>query len=121
MVTAPVVSVTVLGEPGEVDEQARQLRGELRALDVARVEFAPGGELPPGAKAVDPATVSTIIVALASSRVLVQLGKVLQDWVNRGRDRKIVVRDGDRSLEITGTTRADTQRAIDEFFDRPDQ
>jgi hypothetical protein len=97
------VSLTLHGDPDEVDIQARQLRIELLALDVDRVDLAAQDEPPPLSKGVDPATFSTIIVAMSSSPVLVRLGRVLRDWVNRSIKRKIVVRDGDRSLEITGT------------------
>jgi hypothetical protein len=34
--------------------------------------------------------------------------------------RKVIARDGDRSLEIVGPTTAQTSKVIDEFFDRPE-
>ena len=107
-------------DPFEVDRQARLLRSELLALDVDRVNFADPDELPPShAKGVDPATLSTIVVALSSSPVLVQLGRFLRDWVNRANNRKIIVRDGNRSLEITGTDPKDNREAIEAFFRKP--
>ena len=110
------VSLTLQGDPAEVDEQARQLRTELLALDVDRVDFGGDGPPPQGSKAVDAATVSTVIVALSSSPVLVQLGRVLRDWVTRDERRKIVVRDGDRSLELTGADADDNAAVIEAFF-----
>jgi hypothetical protein len=96
------ISVTVLDEdPGTVDRLARSLRTELLALDVDGVELVYDTELPDGVKA-DPATVTAVVVAVTGSPVLVQLGRVLRDWVNRANGRKLVIRNGDRTIEITG-------------------
>lgn len=102
VLTVTTVSLMVLDEdPGVADRLSRELRRELQALDVDRVDLVLDGEVPPGAKA-DVGTVTAIVVALSGSPVLVQLGRVLRDWVNRGAKRKIVVREGDRSIEISG-------------------
>ena len=77
------ISVTLLDDdPGEADELYRQLRDELLGLDVIAVDLEVDREIPAGAKA-DPATITSIVVALAGSPVLAQLGAVLKDWVNR--------------------------------------
>jgi len=110
------VSLTLHGDPEDVDGQARQLRTELLDLDVDRVDFAPGGPPPEDSKGADADTVSTIIVALSTSPVLIQLGRVLRDWVTRGQHRKIEVRDGERSTVLTNTTSADNRAAIEAFF-----
>lgn len=121
-----IISLTVLDEdPGKADQLSRDLRHELRGLDVDRADLVFDRELPAGAKT-DAGAISTIVVALTSSPVLVQLGRLLRDWVNRANGRKIVVREGDRSLEITGTTLEDNRKAIDDFFGglarrKPDQ
>jgi hypothetical protein len=110
------ISVTVLDDdPGTVDRLSRQLRTELLALDVDRADLVLDDEVPPGAKA-DAGTIVSIVVALSGSPVLVQLGRVLRDWVNRANGRKIVVRDGDRSMEITGTSVEDNREVIEAFF-----
>jgi Ca2+-binding RTX toxin-like protein len=110
------VAVTIHGQTGEADADARQLRTELLQLDVDRVDLAAGADAPDGAKGVDTGTVSTLVVALAGSPVLVQLVGVLQDWVGRARHRTITVVDGDRKLQLTGGSTADSTRAIEEFF-----
>ncbi|TDV36091.1 hypothetical protein CLV71_13269 [Actinophytocola oryzae] len=107
----------VFTESGECDQACRDLRTEVLALDVDRVDLVPDGAVPAGAK-VDAASITTIAVALAGSPVLVQLGHLLRDWVTRANGRKIVVRDGERSLEITGTTAADNRDVIEAFFRR---
>jgi hypothetical protein len=110
------ISVTVVDEdPGEADRLSRQLRTELLRLDIHSVELVLDPTVPRGAKA-DAGTVSTIVVTLASSPVLVQLAGALRDWINRGRHRKVVVREGDRLLELTGATDQDNRAAIDGFF-----
>lgn len=109
------ISLTVLDE--DADRLARELRAELLALDVDRIDLVPDGEVPPGVKA-DAATITTIVVALSGSPVLVQLGRALRDWLNRVNGRKIVVRDGDRSLEIIGSTAEDNREVIEAFFRR---
>lgn len=110
--------MTVLDEdPGKADQLSRELRHELRGLDVDRADLVFDREVPAGAKT-DAGAIITIVVALTGSPVLVQLGRVLRDWVNRANGRKIVVREGDRSLEITGTTLEDNRKAIEDFFDR---
>lgn len=114
------VSLTLHGDPEDVDPEARRLRAELLDLDVDSAEFA-AGEAPTGSKGVDPGAVSTIIVALSTSPVLVQLGRVLRDWVTRDDRRKIEVRDGKRSITLTNTTAADNQAAIEAFFRRDPQ
>lgn len=115
------MSLTLHGDPEDVDGQARQLRTELLDLDVDSVDFAPGGPPPAGSRAADADTVSTIIVALTTSPVLIQLGRVLRDWVTRGQHRKIEVRDGERSIVLTNTSSADNQAAIEAFFRREPQ
>jgi hypothetical protein len=110
------VSLILHGDPEDVDGQARQLRAELLDLDVDSADFAPGGPPPAASKGVDADTVSTIIVALSTSPVFIQLGRALRDWVTRGQHRKIEVRDGERSIVLTNATAADNQAAIEAFF-----
>jgi hypothetical protein len=110
-------SLTVVDDdPDRADRLIRGLRDELRALDVDRADFV-FGEAPSGAKA-DAGTITAIVVALSSSPVLVQLVHLLRDWVNRGKEKKIVVRQGDRSVEITGVAVEDDWREIENFFSR---
>ncbi|QFZ23295.1 hypothetical protein [Saccharothrix syringae] len=112
-----VFSVTVEDEdPVRADADARLLFDELWALDLDRVEFAGNGAAPAGSKGLDAASVTTIVVALAGSPVLRQVAMALRDWVNRDSKRKLVVRDGDRRLEITGPVDAEGQRAVEAFL-----
>ncbi len=108
--------VTVQDEDlGRADRLARQLRLELQALDLDRAEYVMDNDVPSSAKG-GAASVTAIVIALSSSPVLVQLVGLLRDWVNRASGRKITIRDGDRSLELIGTTEDNNDEAIDSFF-----
>jgi hypothetical protein len=115
------VSLTLRGDPEDVDRQARQLRAELLDLDVDSAEFAPGGPPPAASKGLDPATVTEIIVALSSSPVLIQLGRALRDWVKRGTERKIEIQVGEDRLTITGSSAEVDRAVIEAFFRREPQ
>jgi hypothetical protein len=115
------ISLTVPGDdPAVADEQIRQLREELLGLDVDAVEFAPGSPALAGAKGVDAATVTSLVVTLSSSPVLIILGRTLRDWVNRANGRSLVIRKDGRSLEINGA-RGRRDLEIIETFMRDDQ
>ena len=107
------ISLTVVDE--DADRLSRLLRTELLSLDVDSVELVTGA-VPPGAKSTTGA-VTTIIVSLAGSPVLTQLVATLRDWVNRDKNRKIVIRDGDRAIELVGTSPDDNHAAIKAFLD----
>jgi Effector Associated Constant Component 1 len=107
-------------DPGEVDRLSRQLRTELLDLDIESVDLIEDADVPENAKS-NAGAVTTIVVSLAGSPVLVQLGLALRSWVTRSQHRKIVVRDGDRSLELTGTTAEDNQKVIERFFSLDDE
>jgi hypothetical protein len=114
-----VLTVDTSNDRAESDWLTRELLAEVLVLEVDHAGLAAGGTPQPGTKGADAATVSTIIVSVASSHVLSQLAKLLRDWVARGKDRKVTVRDGDRFLEITGASTADRKQVIDSFFAGP--
>jgi hypothetical protein len=120
VLSVTTVSLTVSDDDdATVDRLVRGLRTDLLGLDVDAVDFAPAAAPPPvGSKGVDPDTLTTIIVTLSGSRVLVQLAGAVRDWITRANGRKIVIRDGDRSLEITGTRLAEHPKVIEAFFDQ---
>jgi hypothetical protein len=94
----------------------RQLRSELRELDVESVTTEPGGPAPDDAKG-DALTAGALIVALsASGGVFVSLITTLQDWLGRhsGRHRISVTIDGD-TIELE-RARPEQQRALVEAF-----
>lgn len=95
----------------ELDRSARQLRRELLSLDVEDVSFPRSGA-PTGSRG-DAVTASALILTFANSAVLVAACQVLRAWVLRAKGRRVSVRFGDKSLEITGATGSQQQQVID--------
>lgn len=115
----------VLIEFGEVDMDAeghdtlaRQLRRELAALSVDEVRLATTSFVPGGAKGIAAST-GELVVSLANSAafatVLTSLVQVLRAWIARGQGRHVVLKDGDRSLELTGASVEQQRQAVDAF------
>ncbi|MCR6490166.1 hypothetical protein M8542_45885 [Amycolatopsis sp. OK19-0408] len=102
----------------ELDRLARRLRAELIELDVD-LRAVPG-EAPAGAKAADPVTVGSLLVAFsAAGGVFPGLVETLREWLGRqaGRHRIKVTVDGD-TLELERATSAERQELIDAFVRR---
>lgn len=112
------ISVTVHDQDVAIAVRtARQLRTELLGLAIDDAKFDTGSHVPvAGSKGVDPETVTTIIVTLAGSPVLRQLGLVLQDFVNRDRHREVTVKRGEDSITIKGSPDQGAQKLIEQFF-----
>ncbi|WP_253841729.1 effector-associated constant component EACC1 [Actinokineospora globicatena] len=113
------ISVHVHGaDESESDALTRQLRAELLELDVDSVDLGGKGTPPEHSKGVDPATLTTLVVAVSSSPVLVELARALRDWITRAADRKITITAADgRALEITGARAREEQRLIETFLE----
>ncbi|HEY3478673.1 MAG TPA: hypothetical protein VGL02_07205 [Streptomyces sp.] len=102
----------------EFDRLARRLRAELTELDVDL--HAVPGEVPAGAKAADPVTVGSLLVAFsAAGGVFPGLVETLREWLGRqaGRHRIKVTVDGD-TLELERATSAERQELINAFVRR---
>ncbi|MCP2269082.1 effector-associated constant component EACC1 [Actinokineospora diospyrosa] len=120
------ISVHVHGaDEAEADGLTRQLRAELLELDVDAVDFGADEAPPAHSKGVDPGVVTTLVVAVSSSPVLVELARAVRDWITRATDRKLTITAEDgRTLEITGARAREDQRLIESFLnpegDRPE-
>ena len=102
----------------ELDLLARRLRVELGELDVDVLSIP--GELPPGAKAVDPVTIGSLMVAFsAAGGVFPGLVETLREWLGRqaGKHKIKVTIDGD-TVELERATSAERQQLIDAFVRR---
>jgi hypothetical protein len=102
----------------EFDRLARRLRAELGELDVDLLPVP--GELPPGAKAADPVTIGSLMVAFsAAGGVFPGLVDTLRDWLGRqgGKHKIKVTIDGD-TVELERATSAERQQLIDAFVRR---
>jgi len=119
--------VAVAPEPGadaeETERLARQLRNELRSLDVDEVVAVPGGEAPPGSKGVDAASITQLLVTLsASGGVIATVVATVRDWLGRrsGGSAVTLTIDGD-TLELSSATAAEKAELIDTFVRRHQQ
>jgi hypothetical protein len=115
-----LVRLEVADEAGdeELDRLARRLRAELGELDVDVLAVA--GDLPAGAKAADPVTIGSLVVAFsAAGGVFPGLLETLREWLGRqaGKHRIKVTVDGD-TVELERATSAERQQLIDAFVRR---
>jgi hypothetical protein len=102
----------------EVAEATLQLRRELLDLDVDAVRLPPGGEPPPGSRAVELAALGALVVTLANSQLLASVVAAVHAWLTRQPKRSIKLElDGD-VLELTGLSSKDQQRLTDEWLRR---
>jgi hypothetical protein len=113
------VHVHVDENPERLDRLTRLLREELLGLDIDDVTLARNGHAPPGARG-DAISVGTLIVTLANSAGLVGVCQLLRTWVTRDQGRRITIKDGKRTLEITGANTAQHQQIIDAFLSGTD-
>jgi hypothetical protein len=118
----PQLLVALAPEPDadadEVDRLARQLRSELRDLDVGEVTETGGRPAPEGAKGADAASVGEWLVTLsAGGGVFVSVIAALREWLGRrqGAHRVTVTLDGD-TLELSSASSAEQTRLIEAFL-----
>jgi hypothetical protein len=104
----------------EVERLGRQLRHELRELDVDDVRSLDGAASPPGAKGIDAASLTELLVTLsASGGVFATVVATVKDWLGRrsaGHKVSITI-DGD-TLELSSATDAQRTELVDTFIRR---
>lgn len=88
-------------DPEHLDQLTRQLRDEIREVEVESVELVREGTAPEGAKVAEVVTLGAIAVSVLPA-VLPKLIDVVRDWLMRGEKRKIKIKTtiGDRSVEV---------------------
>lgn len=71
-------------DPNEVDRSVRQLRTELKDLDVESVTPLTSEDAPLGAKGVDPFSLGALLITLtATGGVFTILIETVRDWLSR--------------------------------------
>ncbi|MFH8798620.1 hypothetical protein ACH4F6_03305 [Streptomyces sp. NPDC017936] len=115
----------LLSEEGAEAERVAQLTGYLREelldLDVDDVRAVPGGQAPPGTRAVDVTQIGSLLVALGgSATALNQVVTVLRGWLGRCRDERPSLRLtlDDDVLEISEASDEQVTEAFDLFVSR---
>jgi hypothetical protein len=106
-------------EAREVEEATARLRGELLSLDVDSVERAPGGPAPEGTRAVDLASIGSLIVTIAQgAAALAPLVSAVQAWLAaRGSGTVELEIDGDK-IKIPARLSPVQQKAVDDWLAR---
>ena len=107
-------------DPEDVERLGRQLRNELRALDVDDVAVVDGGPPPEGAKSGAAVPLTEWLVTLsAGGGVFVTVIGTLKEWLSRrGAAHKLTVTiDGD-SLELSNATQTERADLIETFVRR---
>jgi hypothetical protein len=106
-------------DPEDVDRLGRQLRDELRDLDVDDVEPVAGALPPDGAKSGALASLTEWLVTLAGGGVIAPVLTTITAWLARGAgSHKVTVTiDGD-TLELGRATDAERSEIVDAFLQR---
>ncbi|UBU19202.1 effector-associated constant component EACC1 [Nonomuraea gerenzanensis] len=123
--TASVSAVLVLRSDPDTDPEreehlVRRLRSEINQLDIESIVPVAAGELPQGAKGVDPVTLGALLVAFsASGGVFTTLIGGVQNWLDRqtGRHRIAVTIDGD-TIELERASATQQRELLDAFIQR---
>ena len=106
-------------DPDDAERLGRQLRDELRDLDVDDVEPVEGAAPPEGAKSGVLVSLTEWLVTLGGGGVLAPVIGTIKAWLARGAgDNKVTVTiDGD-TLELGRATDAERSEIVDAFVRR---
>ncbi|WP_433870550.1 effector-associated constant component EACC1 [Saccharopolyspora sp. CA-218241] len=107
------IEVSEAGSDGEeLDRLTRRLRADLLALDVEDVAIPDGPPAPEGAKGAA-TELGTLVVTLANSTVLIAVCQLARMWVQTNKNRKVLIKDGERSIELVASSQEQHDRIID--------
>lgn len=104
------------GDEGDLDEAARQLRGELLQLDVDDVELVGEGSPPSGARAVDPLVASLAVAA--GQDVIGAVVRAVTEWVGRRTSRGVKLTIEGDSIELSNASNEDQHSLLAAFLAR---
>jgi len=101
----------------ELDRLTAQLRERLLELDVQDVESVRSGEIPDGARPVDPMTVGALIVTLVPA-VLQSVVALVETWSRNRRIGGVKLTIDGSSLELGEASAEQQQRLVQLFLDQ---
>lgn len=104
-----------------LDSLTRQMREELRQLDVADVQAPPSETLAPeGARGIEVAAVGQLLVTILGTQGLTGILNAVRAWLDRGHDapRSVRVELGGDVLELSGASREEQDRLVAMFLSR---
>jgi hypothetical protein len=107
-------------DAARVDVLHRQLLDELRQVDSIDAQAPSPGEVEPGSRGLDPATLSTLAVAILGSGGLSALIASLRGWLGRGHDepRSVRLEIGGDVIELSGASSDEQDRLLAVFLAR---
>ncbi len=107
-------------DAARIDLLHRRVLAELRTLDEVDAHAASSLTTEPGTRGLDPATLSTLAVAVLGSGGLTALVASLRDWLRRGHDdpRSVRLEIGGDVIELSGATTDEQERLLSVFLAR---
>lgn len=104
----------------EADRLIRQLRAELKDLDVESVTHVPSQEVPRGAKGVDPISLSALLISLsAAGGVFSGLIDTVRDWLGRqAAARRVSVTIDNDTIVLEKASPQERRALIDAYMHR---
>jgi hypothetical protein len=115
-----VVESELDGDPDALDRSVRQLRAELKDVDVESVAPLTAGTVPPDAKGIDPSSLGALLITLpATDGVVTVLIETVRDWFARhAAARRISVTiDGD-TIVLEKSSAQERRALIDAYLRR---
>lgn len=102
----------------EIDRLTRQLRNEIREMEVESVELVKEETIPEGAKSATAVTLGALAIAVLPT-VIPKLIEFLQAWSMRGESRKVRIKTqvGDRSVEAEFSPTAMSQDELKDLVE----
>ena len=116
-----VVQLTLALEGGadsdarELDQLTAQLRDRLLELEVDDVDRVRSGEVPEGARSIDPLTLGALVVTLAPA-VLQAVVSLVETWSRHRRVGAVKLTIDGRTLELGEASPEERQRLIQLFL-----
>jgi hypothetical protein len=106
-------------DPEDRERLGRQLRNELRALDVDQVATVDAGPAPPGSKGVGTALTEWLVTLSGGGGVVMSVIGTIKAWLGgrAGAHKVTVTIDGD-TLELSSATAAERSELVETFVRR---
>jgi hypothetical protein len=100
-----------------LDSLTTRLKRQLDQITVTALERDHSAQ-PYGHKGIDSATIGSVIVAVASSSVLVETLRMISTWASSAKGRSVKVTYGDKSIELTSASVEDQESLVRDFVAR---
>ncbi|MBF8192489.1 hypothetical protein ITP53_43785 [Nonomuraea sp. K274] len=113
-----LLHVVTSGDVLRHERQTRALYAVLTAIDGVNVDYLiPEPDTGDGRKGGVAELALVAAVSMAARPAVQLLITAIKEWCATERNRKVVVKDGDRTIEITGRPDAAQERLIERFLD----